>query len=228
MNTPQHIAFIMDGNRRWAKERHLPLLVGHSRGYERMQKVIDHAKIRGIKHLTFWAFSTENWKRSEEEVGYLLTLFRKILKGKLIADLIAKGGRIHILGEVEPFPDDIKEDIDRVVQQSKDNTDIVVNIALNYGGRLEIMRAVKSMLREGIDPTAVTDEVFSQYLFTNGQPDPDLIIRTGGEQRLSGFLPWQGVYSELYFSQVYWPDFDEKEFDRALEIFAERERRFGK
>jgi undecaprenyl diphosphate synthase len=224
----KHVAFIMDGNRRWAKERGLPSLTGHAKGYQRIEPLVTYAKDVGIKHITFWAFSTENWKRNEKEVAYLMSLFRKLLKGTLLKNIIKNGGRICVLGELDPFPQDIKDNIKKVLEESKDNTDIIINIGLNYGGRSEILHAVQKIISEKKNSSEITEEIFSQYLYTHDQPDPDLIIRTGGEQRLSGFLPWQGVYSELYFPDIYWPDFSEKEFDKALEEFAARERRFGK
>lgn len=224
----KHIAFIMDGNRRWAKEKRLPTLMGHAKGYQRIEPLVTHAKQLGITHVTFWAFSTENWKRDKKEVTYLMNLFRDMFKGNLLKKLVKKGGRIVVLGDIQPFPQDIQENIKRVVEESKDNTSIIVNIGLNYGGRAEILHAIQTVMKDKKNIDALTEESFSQYLYTHDQPDPDLIIRTGGEQRLSGFLPWQGVYSELYFPDVYWPDFTEKELDKALQEFAFRARRFGK
>jgi undecaprenyl diphosphate synthase len=221
----KHVAFIMDGNRRWAKEKGLLALMGHAKGYQRVEPLVLHAQKIGIKHITFWAFSTENWKRDEKEIVYLMDLFRKLLRSNILTNLVKKGGRIVVLGDIEPFPEDIKKNIKKVITDSKDNTNIIVNIGLNYGGRAEILHAAQRMLSEGKAPT---EENFSKYLYTAGQPDPDLIIRTGGEQRLSGFLAWQSVYSELYFPDVYWPDFTPEELDKALAEFAHRERRFGK
>jgi len=224
----QHIAIIMDGNRRWAKERHLPTLIGHAKGYERIEKIVAHADKLGIKYITFWAFSTENWKRNKEEVAYLLNLFRKVLKGNMLKKMLQNNGKLQVLGDVTAFPDDIQKEINRVLQDSKHNTGITINIALNYGGRMEIINAVKNIISNKIKRTDITESVISQYLYTNSLPDPDLIIRTGGEQRLSGYLPWQSIYSELYFTDEYWPDFGEESFDKALQEYAHRERRFGK
>lgn len=223
-----HVAFIMDGNRRWARERGLPTFFGHRKGYLSLEKIINHAYDRGIKHLTFWAFSTENWSRDTKEVSYLLNLFRRALKGKMIHKLLRRGGKIQLIGDLSAFPKDIQEESARVEDISKDNSAITINIALNYGGRAEIAHAVKKIISEGINEADITTELISQYLYTNDQPDPDMIIRTGGEKRLSGYLPWQSVYSELYFTKTYWPDFDEKEFDKAIEEFQDRQRRFGK
>lgn len=224
----KHIAFIMDGNRRWAREKKLPTLTGHAKGFNRIEPLVFHAKKLGIKHITFWAFSTENWNRDTKEVMYLMNLFRTLFKGRLIKKIINNGGRIVILGDITPFPEDIKENMKKVIGQSQHNTDITINIGLNYGGRAEILHVVQQLLTDKSDLSKLTEEAFSQYLYTHDQPDPDLIVRTGGEQRLSGFLAWQGVYSELYFPQIYWPDFTVEEFDKALEEFTARERRFGK
>ncbi len=218
----------MDGNRRWAKEKGLPGLTGHAKGYQRIEPLVAHAQKIGITHVTFWAFSTENWKRDEKEIVYLMNLFRKVFKSNILHNLIKKGGRIVILGDIEPFPEDIKENIKKVIADSQDNTKIVINIGLNYGGRAEILHAVQKMVQNNEDVSALTEERFSEYLYSQGQPAPDLIIRTGGEQRLSGFLAWQSIYSELYFPPIYWPDFTPKELDKAVEEFSHRQRRFGK
>jgi undecaprenyl diphosphate synthase len=224
----KHVALIMDGNRRWAKGKKLPAFAGHQKGYQQIEKIVNRADELGIGYITFWAFSTENWKRGKDEVTYLFNLFRKVLKGKLLDKLIDKNGRIYVLGNISAFPKDLQKEIARVIEESKDNTGIQINIALNYGGREEILHAVGKLVSEKIDQDEITEELFSQYLYTNGQPDPDLIIRTGGSSRLSGYLPWQSVYSELYFTDIYWPDFGVKEFDLAIEEYERRERRFGK
>lgn len=224
----QHVALIMDGNRRWTRERKLPEFVGHQKGYQQIEKIVVRAQELGIKYITFWAFSTENWKRSEEEIGYLMDLFRKVFGGSLVKKLLKNGGRICVLGNLRAFPQDIQKSIADVVEESRDNTGIQVNIALNYGGREELVQAVQKIVSKKYKQAEITGELISQYLYTKNQPDPDLIIRTGGAQRLSGYLPWQSVYSELYFIDTYWPDFDEKEFDKAVEEYEKRERRFGK
>ena len=223
-----HVAIIMDGNRRWAKEKKLPVFLGHQKGYQQIEKIVNRADELGIKYITFWAFSTENWKRNRDEVTYLLNLFRKVLKGKLLDKLIKKNGKIFVLGNIGAFPDDLQKEIARVMDESKNNTGIQVNIALNYGGREEIVQAVQKIVSEKIDQSEITEETLSQYLYTKNQPDPDLIIRTGGEQRLSGYLLWQSEYSELYFTDTFWPDFGEKAFDEAIAEYERRERRFGK
>jgi undecaprenyl diphosphate synthase len=243
-----HVAFIMDGNRRWAKERKLPLSAGHTKGYKAIEPLINFAHKKGIKHVTFWAFSTENWNRDQKEVALLMQIFRRLFKGSIFKRLHKNGVRIRILGELDPFPEDIAKKVREIVEETKHNTAITVNIALNYGGRAEILRAVNKILREkqsfvipakaGIHTRGsriksgmtmeIDEETFAHYLYTEDQPDPDMIIRTSGEERLSGFLPWQGAYSELYFPKTYWPDFDEKEFEKALLEFENRQRRFGK
>lgn len=222
----QHVAFIMDGNRRWAREHHLPLLAGHTKGYQAIEPLIAYAVKKDIKYLTFWAFSTENWNRDKKEVEVLLQIFRKLFAGKIINRLHKNGVKINVLGNINAFPKDIAENIRKLIEKTKDNTAITVNIGLNYGGREEILRAVNILLQS--EKKEIDEKTFSTFLYTKDQPDPDLIIRTSGEQRLSGFLPWQSVYSELYFPQVYWPDFNEQEFEKALEEFSQRKRRFGK
>jgi len=224
----QHVALIMDGNRRWAKKKNLPAFAGHKKGYEMIENIVERAQEHGIEYLTFWAFSTENWKRSEEEVGYLMHLFRQVLKSKLVRKLIKKGGKIVFIGDLRAFPEDIQKGLFKIVEESKENIKGTVTIALNYGGREELVHAVQQIASKNIDPADITEELISQYLYTKNQPDPDLIIRTGGAQRLSGYLPWQSIYSELYFTDTFWPDFDEKEFDKALKEYQRRERRFGK
>ncbi|MBI2465376.1 di-trans,poly-cis-decaprenylcistransferase [Candidatus Shapirobacteria bacterium] len=223
---PKHVAMIMDGNRRWARERKLPVFIGHRYGFNRIEPTVSHAADLGIKYLTFWAFSTENWNREKREVDALMNLFRRMFSGSLVAKLKKNNVRVKTLGDISAFPKDIEKDIQEVVEDTKNNTGITVNFALNYGGREEILRAVQKIIAE--KPKEVTERIFSDFLYTAGQPDPDLIIRTGGEQRLSGYLPWQSTYSELYFTNTYWPDFNEKEFDKAILDYISRERRFGK
>ncbi len=221
----QHVAFIMDGNRRWAKERHLPILAGHTKGYQVIEPLIAYAIKQKIAYLTFWAFSTENWNRDKKEVAVLLQIFRKLFHGSLIKRLHKNNVKINVLGDINAFPQDIAEKIKQLIELTKNNTAITINIGLNYGGREEILQAVNSVVES--KQKNVDEETFSSFLYTASQPDPDLIIRTGGEQRLSGFLLWQSEYSELYFPKVYWPDFTEKEFEKALEDFDTRKRRFG-
>lgn len=220
-----HVAFIMDGNRRWAKHHHLPLLAGHTKGYQKIEPVTLYAIKKGIKYLTFWVFSTENWNRDKKEIDILMRIFRQLFRGGMMKRMHEQGVQIRILGEIDAFPNDIVKKVQEIVEQTKNNKVITVNIALNYGGRAELLRAVNKALQA--KKKQIDEETFSAYLYTKDQPDPDLIIRTSGEQRLSGFLPWQSVYSELYFPNVYWPDFNEKEFAKALREFEKRKRRFG-
>lgn len=223
---PQHVAMIMDGNRRWAKSKKLPLFFGHRSGFNRIEPLVVHAESLGITHLTFWAFSTENWNREKKEVDALMNLFRRMFSGSMVTKLKKNGVRIKALGDISAFPKDIADGIKKVIDETKNNTKITVNFALNYGGRAEILMAVKNVIKA--NPKELTDELFSSYLYTFGQPDPDLIIRTGGEQRLSGYLPWQSTYSELFFIKPYWPDFSEEVFNQVMLDYVSRERRFGK
>ncbi len=226
LKIPQHIALIMDGNRRWARQRGLPIRIGHTNGYKKIETITNYALSLGISYITFWAFSTENWNREKKEVDTLMQIFRSFFKSPMMTSFKKKNIRICILGDYGKFPSDIAQNVKKLIEDTKDNTAITLNIALNYGGRVEILRAINQLLAEG--KKTMNEEQFSHYLYTVGQPDPDLIIRTGGEQRLSGYLPWQGVYSELYFTSTYWPDFDKDEFDKALQDYAFRQRRFGK
>lgn len=226
-NIPKHVAIIMDGNRRWAAARGLGPVAGHEAAAKKaIEPIIDRAMERGIKFLTFWAFSTENWKRDKRELAGLFRIFRDGLKEKT-KKLKEKGVRLQILGDISKFPKDIAKRAIEGVKKSMGNRKITVSFALNYGGRPEILRAVKKMLEDRLQPKKLTEECFSSYLFTREMPDPDLIIRTGGEVRLSGFMPWQGIYAELYFTPVLWPDFSPREFDKAIADFRRRTRRFG-
>jgi undecaprenyl diphosphate synthase len=221
-----HVAFIVDGNRRWARERNLPVIMGHDKGYRIIENLVKHGKKLGIKHMTFWVFSTENWNRVPEEVAGLMKLFREILNVKSFDKLIQEGAKVTIFGDMSRFEEDIQVNVKELIEKTADNGTVYVNFALNYGGRADILQAVNRLLDEKKE--SVDEKTFSSYLYTGDQPDPDLIVRTGGEQRLSGYLPWQGVYSELYFTDTYWPDFDEKAFDVAINAYEKRNRRFGK
>lgn len=237
---PRHVALIMDGNRRWAAERGLGPVDGHRAAVEKALKpVVRHAAELGIPYLTFWAFSTENRNRDKEELQGLFSIFREMLK-KHLEELEKENVRIKIIGDIDWFPKDIAKLARAAVERTKDNKKITVSFALNYGGRDEILRAINRLIRDRMEGKAnhsfgmgkmengeVTEGEFAQYLDTAGMPDPDLIIRTGGEQRLSGYFPWQSVYSELYFTKTYWPDFTPEELDRALEDYLRRSRRFG-
>lgn len=220
---PKHVAIIMDGNRRWAKKKGLPVFAGHVYVVENLlERLIEQATKRGVEYITFWAWSTENWKRGEKEVSSILKLFRKALEKKA-GKLIKNGARVRIIGDVESFPEDIQKGLNKMVEASEGNKRINVTFALNYGGREEILQAVKDIKGEKIG----VDE-FSKHLYTKDISDPDMIIRPGGEKRLSGFMLWQSEYSELYFTDVLMPDFDEKELDKVIEEYKDRQRRFGK
>lgn len=226
-NIPEHIAIIMDGNRRWAKKRGLPSIEGHRAGYEQFKKISEKCRELGVKILTVYAFSTENWKRDIKEVSYLMKLLETAIK-KERGSFIKNGIRLNILGQIEKLPDSLRKLVCEVMEETKDNKERIFNLALSYGGRDEILEAVKKIIREKISPEKISEEVFGMHLFTAGQPDPALLIRTSGEQRLSGFLPWQSVYSELYFSPKLWPDFTENDLEEAIKEYQERQRRFGK
>jgi undecaprenyl diphosphate synthase len=221
----------MDGNRRWAKKHKFEILIGHNRGAEQIETIVIAAAKKKIPYVTFWAFSTENWNRSKGEVAMLIKVFRDVLSGPMAGRLINKGVKLQLIGDFAAFPKDIVEGLEKLMDASKDNKAITATIAINYGGRAEILSAVNTLIASQVKlgmTKKISEEEFASFLYTVEQPDPDMIVRTGGEQRLSGFLPWQSVYSELYFTDTLWPDFDEKAFDEALEKFTSRERRFGK
>lgn len=227
LNTPKHIGFIMDGNRRWAKEHNLPSLEGHKRGlYDALLPLVEKCADRGITHMTVWAFSTENWDRSKTEINYLISLIEQIFKDK-IDELHEKNVRLNVIGRLTDFPKKVQRLAAEAMEKTKENTKLVFNIGLSYGGRDEIVTATRKLIETGVNPDEVTEELFSQYIFEAGQPDPDLIVRTSGEYRLSGFLLWQSAYSELYFTPKQWPDFDETELDKAIADYSRRHRRFG-
>lgn len=225
---PRHVAIIMDGNRRWARAHGLPVVMGHKKVVEeRVEELIDHAGHLGIPYITFWAFSTENWGRPEDEVKGIMGLFRLALV-KYAQRMIDKGARLKVIGDMEKFDQDIKNGIEKFVKLSENNDKITVTFALNYGGRDEMLRAIHKIQISNDKSQEITEQEFEKYLDTAGMPDPDLIIRTSGEQRLSGFMPWQSVYSEFYFTQTLMPDFGKEEFDQAMEEYAKRERRRGR
>lgn len=223
---PAHVAVIMDGNGRWAKKRGLPRAAGHRAGVERVRTIIRMSSDIGVKYLTLYAFSTENWKRPTEEVGTLMGLLLEYLK-KELAELHEKNVRILTLGDLSKLPSEVAKEVERAKRTTKDNTGLTVNMAINYGGRREVVDAVKKALTEGRSADDVTEEYISSLLTTAGQPDPDLMIRTSGEARISNFLLYQLAYAELYFTDTLWPDFDETEYKKALGVYAERDRRFG-
>ncbi len=226
MNIPTHIAFIMDGNRRWAVSHKLEMLFGHDKGAHQIEPLVEYASKKGVKFVTFWAFSTENWQRSEQEVAVLMEVFRSMFRDPMVERMKKNDVKFGVIGDISKFPQDIQSDLKKLLEETKDNKKITVTIALNYGGRDEILQAIKKAVDD--KQFAISDKQFSNYLYTSNIPDPDFMIRTGGEKRLSGFLPWQTVYTELYFTDTLWPDFDEKQLQRALDDYTSRDRRFGK
>lgn len=227
MSIPKHIGIIMDGNRRWAKQRGLSTAEGHRVGLETLSKIVEAAASRGVSTITFYAFSTENFKkRSAAEIADLFELTVTGLRRE-VKRMRASGVRLSFLGELRRLPERVQRNMKQAVEVLKENERIKCNIMFNYGGRTEIVSAIKELIESGKSAKEINEEMVAQHLYTRGQPDPDLIIRTGGEMRLSNFLLWQMSYSELYFTDVLWPDFDEKQLDLALTEFASRSRRFG-
>ena len=230
MRIPAHVAIIMDGNGRWAKKRNLPRKMGHVEGCKVVEQTVEDAARLGIQYLTVYAFSTENWKRSKDEISALMQLFRYYTK-RLLKIAAENNVRVRMIGERSRFPEDIVEGINALESTTRGNTRMTFVIAVNYGSRDEIRRGMTRMMadcRDGrVSPEEVTEELISSYLDTAGIPDPDLLIRTSGEERLSNFLLWQLAYSEFYFSDVLWPDFSKEELVKAIEVYNKRERRFG-
>ena len=230
MTIPRHVAIILDGNGRWAKAKGMPRTYGHIKGCENLEKICSIAKELGVKYLTVYAFSTENWKRSKEEVDGLMKLFRNYMKRCI---QISKENKmcVRVIGDPTMFDKDLQEKIKELEEYSKQYDELHFQIALNYGSRDEIKRAVMKMaedVEKGVLlPQQITEDVISDYLDTKGLPDPDLLIRTSGEERLSNFLMWQLAYTEFYFTDVAWPDFDKKEFEKAIDKFNHRDRRYG-
>ncbi len=227
MNIPNCVGIIMDGNRRWAKKQGLAVLKGHHAGGQTLKMVVEQARDLGINNIIFYTFSTENWKRSEEEVFYLLDLIGSFIKEEL-DNFHKEGGILHYAGDLSRFSQDLQKTLIDSVEKTKNNTGPNVYFALNYGGRQEILSAVKKIVENNPNPEEINEEYFSKFLQTYPMPDPDIIIRTSGEMRLSGFLPWQGVYSELFFTETLWPEFSKEEFNSILDEYANRERRIGR
>ena len=229
-NLPKHIAIILDGNRRWAKSKGKPASFGHKTGADTLEKIVRYANKIGIKYLTAYVFSTENWKRSQEEVSALMMILQNYLEdfGKR-ADL--ENIKINIIGNPNRLSEKMQKSINNCMERTKNNTGIVFNIALNYGGRDEILRAVRKIANEvkenNLNPDEITENTIQENLYTKNQPDPDLVIRTSGEMRLSNFLLWQIAYSEFLFVQKNWPDFNEQDLDKAIEEYQKRTRKFG-
>ena len=224
---PQHVAMIMDGNGRWALSRGLPRLAGHKAGTENLRRVIRSTVEFGVKYLTIYAFSTENWGRPPEEVQGLMFILQDVIDREL-KELHQEGVQLRHIGRLEKLDPRIQKKVLKAIELTKNNDKLILNVAFNYSGRDEIVYAIQKIIKAGISADDVTDDMVNKYLFTAGVPDPDLIIRTSGELRLSNFLIWQAAYSEWYISPKYWPDFDKEEYARALESFATRDRRYGK
>ena len=229
-NMPKHIAIIMDGNRRWARAKGIPINMGHKEGAKTLEKVVRYANKIGLEYITVYAFSTENWKRAEDEVSALMFLMQSYLDDySKRAD--TENIKVQFLGDIEALSDKMKKSIYKCIERTKNNTGVVFNIALNYGGRAEIIEAVKNIAQEvkedKLKPEDITEQLISNKLYTAGQPDPDLLIRTSGELRLSNFLPWQSVYSEFLFVEKNWPDFNEQDLDNAILEYQKRTRKFG-
>lgn len=224
---PSCVGLIMDGNRRWAEAKGMSRLKGHSAGGETIKRVVSSARDLGIKHIIFYTFSTENWKRSEEEVSYLINLISEFLINEL-EYFNKEGGVLHFVGDLSRFSKDLQKQLKESEEKTSKNNGLHVYFALNYGGRQEILMAVRNILKDSLKEEDITENKFVKYLQTGDMPDPDIIIRTSGEMRLSGFLPWQSVYSELFFTKTLWPDFSQEEFVKIIEEFGARERRVGK
>jgi undecaprenyl diphosphate synthase len=223
---PQHIAIIMDGNGRWAQARGLPRLAGHRAGTENLRRIIEACVEFGVKYLTIYAFSTENWGRPEDEVSGLMGIFDEVFEREL-TELHKQGARLQHIGRLDEVRPSLQEKVRNGIELTKNNDHLVLNVAFNYGGRDEIVQAIRSIINEGLKPEDVNEAIVSQHLYTAGIPDPDLVIRTSGEQRISNFLIWQAAYAEWVFPQTFWPDFGREELLAAIQEFGRRERRYG-
>ncbi|HEX9610114.1 MAG TPA: polyprenyl diphosphate synthase [Candidatus Limnocylindria bacterium] len=223
---PRHVAIIADGNRRWARERGLPVLAGHVQGIEAIRPIVRRARDRGVETLSVYTFSTENWARPSEEVTGLFGLIDGAVR-QYTDELVEEGVRVHVIGRLHEAPADVQRSIRTAEERTRGGTRLTLNICFNYSGRAEIVDAARALLAAGVDPNAIDEAHFGDHLYTSGQPDVDLLIRTGGDQRTSNFLLWQAAYAELIFSDKFWPDFDESDFDAALAEFVRRDRRFG-
>jgi len=223
---PTHIAIIMDGNGRWARKRGLPRLAGHRAGTENLRGIIEACVEFGVKYLTIYAFSTENWGRPADEVEGLMKIFDDVFDREL-NELHRQGAQLRHVGKLEGVRPSFIKKIQRGVELTKDNDKLILNVAFNYGGRDEILHAIQRMIADGVTPEEVSTDMVDSYLYTHGSPDPDLVIRTSGEKRTSNFLIWQSAYSEWYFPKVFWPDFNRQELIKAIQEYSQRDRRFG-
>lgn len=226
LSFPIHVAIIMDGNGRWASKRGLPRFEGHRAGVQNIRRVIRELAHHGVKYITLYAFSTENWRRSKKEIRDLFGLLGKVIDEETY-NFHKEGVKLNLLGNLEGLSTALKKKVEKALELTKNNKSLTLSIAFNYGGRAEILKAVKEIMEEGLSPEELSEELFSSYLYTNGLPDPDLIIRTGGELRLSNYLLWQSAYSEYYSTPTFWPDFNEEEVKKAMVVYSQRQRRFG-
>lgn len=226
-NVPAHVAIVMDGNGRWAKERGLPRLAGHRAGVDNLRRIIEACVEYGVQYLTIYAFSTENWERPADEVRGLINILEEVIDREL-KSLHENGVQLRHIGRLERLKPSLQEKVRRAIDLTKENERLVLNVAWNYGGRAEIVQAIQQIIADGIKPDEITEELVSRYLYTAQIPDPDLIIRTSGEFRISNFLIWQGAYAEWYVTNTYWPDFSPDELLEALTAYAGRERRYGR
>lgn len=230
MNTTEHaithLGIVMDGNRRWAKEHNLPAFAGHKKGVDTLESVGDWCIEKNIPYLTVWAFSTENWNRPKDEVGFLMKLLKEVAITK-VKKFMEKGVRLNILGRLHELPKETRDAIEKAIETTKKNTKLIMNIAVNYGGRAEIVDAIQKIVSSNIKPEEITEEKVSEFMYNPALPEPELVIRTGGAERSSGFLLWETPYSEWYFSEKKWPEFDKQEFETAMEDFKGRTRNFG-
>lgn len=222
----KHIAIIMDGNRRWAKKNMLPSAMGHKKGVEALKKTLKAAHKFGVKYLTLYAFSTENWNRKQEEVDFLMSLLANTIKSQL-EELNQNNVKLRFIGYLKALNPTLQEILAQAVETTKNNTGVNLQIAINYGARNEIVNAIKDMMYQGVKPEDVNEELVSKFLYTSSVPDPDLLIRTGGEMRVSNYLLWQIAYCELYITKTFWPEFDEEALKNSILEFAKRQRRWG-
>ena len=226
----QHVAVIMDGNRRWADKRGVPRLLGHKEGVKSLKRLVRHVGALGLNYLTVYAFSSENWQRSKEEVNYLLELFATVLTDE-VGELSENNVKLSFIGKLDQMPPKLRSKIERGMDKTKNNTGLALQVAINYGSRLEITEAVRRISKEvaagALTPEQISEELISSFLYTSSLPDPEMMIRTGGEMRLSNYLLWQAAYTELYITEVLWPEFTPEEFDKSIEEFRARERRYG-
>lgn len=222
----KHIAIIMDGNRRWAKEHHLPSAMGHKKGVDALKRVVKGAHNFGVKYLTLYAFSTENWNRNQEEVSFLMSLLATTIQNEL-KELHQNNVKLKFIGDIKGLNSDLQKILAEAEAATKDNTGVNLQIAINYGSRSELVNAIKELVKENIAPDKIDEETLKNYLYTKNIPDPDLLIRTGGEMRISNYLLWQIAYSEIYITKKYWPEFDENELQISIEEFNKRQRRYG-